>query len=92
MDGSSETRTSSVREGVKDGSRLLQIAAQGLAWDWRGVRGAISPVKDSGVCSSSYAFAAVAAAESAIMVERGYPVDLSEQQIVDCTFLRQMTA
>ena len=50
------------------------------------MEGALSPVKDQGICGSCYSFAAVAAAESAILISKGYfNVDLSEQQIIDCT-------
>ena len=56
------------------------------AWDWRGVKGAITSVKDQGFCGSCYAFAAVAAVESTYMIVRGsYFPNLSEQQIVDCS-------
>ena len=55
-------------------------------WDWRGVKGAITPPKDQKNCGSCYAFAATAAVESAIIISKGYwTPDLSEQQIVDCT-------
>lgn len=44
----------------------------------------VSPVKDQGFCGSCYAFAAVADIESSYLF-RGKKVDLSEQQIIDCS-------
>ena len=72
-----------------NGPRLLQQTFNFfnfIAWDWRGVKGALTPVRNQGKCGSCYAFAAVAAVESAVMISRGYwTIDLSEQQILDCT-------
>ena len=71
-----------------NGPRLLQKINffNFTGWDWRGVKGALTPVRNQGRCGSCYAFAAVAAVESAIMIAKGYwSVDLSEQQIIDCT-------
>ena len=58
--------------------------------DWREL-GLVTPVKNQGQCGSSWAFAAVAAVESQIMIneyQRGgefLPMDLSEQQLVSCS-------
>ncbi|OQR66474.1 cathepsin L-like [Tropilaelaps mercedesae] len=52
--------------------------------DWRGR--AVSAVKDQGACGSCYTFSAAGAIESALMVKGLGEADLSEQQLVDCTF------
>ena len=50
------------------------------------MEGALTSVKDQGLCGSCYAFSAVGVAESMHMISRGsYFPDLSEQQIVDCS-------
>ena len=55
-------------------------------WDWRGVGGAVTSVKNQGACGSCYAFAVVGVTESMHMISRGsYFPNLSEQQIVDCS-------
>ncbi len=62
-----------------DGKRFLP---QGYI-DWR-VKKAVGPVKNQGQCDVCYAFSAVAAIESAVAVETGVMVPLSEQQVLDC--------
>ena len=47
-------------------------------------KGFVSSVKDQGSCGACYAFAALADIESTYLM-RGKALDLSEQQIVDCT-------
>ena len=49
----------------------------------------MTPAKDQGRCGSCFAFTAVAAIESKLLIQynrtaRSYPIDLSEQQVVDC--------
>ena len=51
-------------------------------WDWRN-KGMVTPVRDQGWCGSCWAFGTVASMESAIMIEDGIEVDLSEQWLVD---------
>eukprot|EP01132_Coremiostelium_polycephalum_P010258 gene10258-12582_t len=52
--------------------------------DWRDR--AVSGVRSQGSCESSYAFSAVALFESALMRKGIGETDLSEQEIIDCTF------
>uniref|UniRef100_A0A915PHW4 Cathepsin L-like n=1 Tax=Setaria digitata TaxID=48799 RepID=A0A915PHW4_9BILA len=53
-------------------------------FDWRNY-GFVTPVKDQGECGSCYAFCAVAALETYNKRRNGQLIDLSPQQIVDCT-------
>jgi cathepsin L len=52
--------------------------------DWR-EKGVVSPVKDQGNCGSCWAFATVSVLESHIALQTGKLLNLSEQQLVDCT-------
>ncbi|PSC69315.1 cyclin-dependent kinase C-2-like isoform A [Micractinium conductrix] len=58
-------------------------------WDWRAL-GKVTPAKQQGEeCKASFAFAAVVAIESQLLIGTGTkyttnPVDLSEQQIINC--------
>ncbi|KAI7845778.1 hypothetical protein COHA_000692 [Chlorella ohadii] len=68
----------------------VKPGAQPPSWDWRrSALDKVTPAKDQGRCGSCFAFAAVAAIESKLLIQynktyRGYPIDLSEQQMVDC--------
>lgn len=69
---------------------LLKNVKLPLKWDWSSrADDKVTPAKDQGRCGSCFAFAAVAAVESKLLIQYGkkfseYAVDLSEQQMVDC--------
>jgi len=53
--------------------------------DWRSVPNVVTPVKDQGHCGSCWSFAAAATLESMWAINTGKLVELSEQNILDCT-------
>jgi len=55
--------------------------------DWK-AKGKVTPVRDQAQCGSCYSFASIGALESRYLIETGSSdtsLDLSEQQIVDCS-------
>ncbi|MDX1959718.1 MAG: C1 family peptidase [Leptospiraceae bacterium] len=53
-------------------------------WDWRS-EGKVTPVKFQGGCGSCWAFTANAVVESAYAIANNKTIDLSEQQVLNCS-------
>ena len=70
------------------GGCAVTVTAQALdipsSVDWR-TQGAVTRVKQLGTCGSGYAFSAVGALEGALFLQTERLVELSEQQILDCS-------
>jgi C1A family cysteine protease len=58
------------------------------SFDWR-TKGVVNPIRDQGQCGSCWSFSGTSTLESAIAIKTGILYDLSEQQSVDCSTIKQ---
>jgi len=67
-------------------TKVFKTAALPSSVDWVAA-GKVNPIKDQGQCGSCWAFSAVAAIESAYVIENSGAslISLAEQQLVDCS-------
>jgi len=79
-------------EGTYNGGKKFKIPHIDFAntpmpksLDWREY-GAVSKIRSQGICGSCYAYAVTSAMESAYYLKTGTQIELSQQQIVDCTW------
>lgn len=71
-------------QSLKLNSKLSEQVSIPSSIDWR-QNGAVTSVKNQGICGSCYAFSSAAAIEGIYAIKTGRLVELSIQQIVDCS-------
>jgi C1A family cysteine protease len=83
------TITPKVKRPSNDGAtfshKIINNGSIPATVDWR-QKGAVTPVKDQGVCGSCYAFGSIGSLEGAYQIATGTLISMSEQQIVDCAW------
>ena len=62
---------------------LREMVAAPPAWDWRNFNG-VSPAKNQGGCGSCWAFAAIGAFESTVLIDSSKLYDFSEENLKEC--------
>jgi len=72
---------------VSDATETHQVSGQTLPTevDWV-LKGAVTPIKDQGICGSCWTFGTAGSIEGAWFLSSGDLVSVSEQQILDCAW------
>jgi len=67
--------------------QVEEFGALPASLDWR-TKGVVSAIRDQGQCGSCWAFSGTSTLESAVAIKSGKLYDLSEQQGVDCSTIK----
>jgi len=67
------------------GKNLRNLQTVPASWDWR-ISGAVNPVKNQLQCGACWSFAATSLVESLYFIKYGSLHNLSEQQLMDCSY------
>ncbi|CAD5231245.1 unnamed protein product [Bursaphelenchus okinawaensis] len=81
------TEVTNVWNGIQGIQNQLKLDMDKVPdeWDWRKHNG-VSPVRDQGPCGSCWAFTAVAMVESYYLIKKNKTLNLSVEQVLDCTY------
>jgi C1A family cysteine protease len=73
--------------GLRGFSETLVETSVETSVDWR-TQGVVSPIQDQGQAGTCYSFGTSCAVETALAIKTGVLTKLSEQQIVDCSTIK----